>query len=347
MNRKIDPSKHIKEILQERNSVILPGIGGFTAKYQNAKYYSRTGKFLPPSKKVIFNAYLNYEDHVLSTFIQQSYPDVSKEEANQIVVDYCSETKKRLNDKKKVRIEGLGILKRNERGVLTFEPHVQDNLLLDSFGMDALRIDPVEKDSKVSIEKEHNTYSTSSKWRPLYIGLLILVIIAVTAAFSVVFFTEEVSGILQKVESVFKGKNSTETNNEGAGYKLGQFRDDAQFAGDVKDSVREADTAVSRDIAVKLDQQTRKERALYYEEGNDYPGKTKYYIIAGSFNNHENAELLQKQLGNRGYSSEIMEEDDELFRVTMAVYANKRKALKSLEKIKSAEKKINPWILSK
>jgi hypothetical protein len=84
----IELTKHIEILLLENDCVIVPGLGGFIAHHQPARYEEDEGVFLPPTRTVGFNPQLTMNDGLLTQAYMQTYhtdfPDASRKIAQKV-----------------------------------------------------------------------------------------------------------------------------------------------------------------------------------------------------------------------------------------------------------------------
>ncbi len=113
-------SHHIICLLAENDCVILPGIGGFIARYKSANYTQNNKEFVSPQRVIGFNHALKMNDGLIvqSYMIKfgVNYPDASK-----LVDKDIERLQQEINKNGSVRLEGLGMLVRHAGGAYNFE----------------------------------------------------------------------------------------------------------------------------------------------------------------------------------------------------------------------------------
>jgi len=72
-----------------------------------------------------------------------------------------------------------------------------------------------------------------------------------------------------------------------------------------------------------------------------------FYVIVGSFKDDKNAEMLKKQLSKNGFPSEILDPVNAFKRVSVKTFKTRADAEKELERVKTVEKRLDAWILTK
>lgn len=104
-------SKELNELIRQNTRIILPEFGAFLVKDNGEKEFN--------PNNVSFSPFLRYNDGMLEVFIAKS-KGISKEEASKDVHDFVETIKNELLEKGEFPIEGLGLLKRDQRGSLSF-----------------------------------------------------------------------------------------------------------------------------------------------------------------------------------------------------------------------------------
>jgi hypothetical protein len=104
-------SKELAGLIRQHTRVILPEFGAFLVKESADKEFS--------PQNVSFSPFLRYNDGMLEVHVSKSQ-SISKDEAFKIVKSYVEQIKSELIDKGFYTIEGLGYLKRDARGSVTF-----------------------------------------------------------------------------------------------------------------------------------------------------------------------------------------------------------------------------------
>ncbi len=81
------------------------------------------------------------------------------------------------------------------------------------------------------------------------------------------------------------------------------------------------------------------------------PKEDKYFLIAGSFQSRENAEVFKSQLEQQGYQSSIIERrrgpNNEFYKVSYMAFHDKKEAYSELRKARNTSEYYNAWLLVK
>lgn len=146
----IDVEKAIKELLYEKEVVIIPNLGGLVGTPAPASVDYVGGRVGPPSKKMEFNPNLVTNDGVLTKFIEQEYT-VSFREAVAVVSAFVAQAKEALDRREMVEIQGVGRLYRDYEQHLRFIPE-DENFDVNSFGLPAVSFSPLERSKSQPVE---------------------------------------------------------------------------------------------------------------------------------------------------------------------------------------------------
>lgn len=157
-------SNFIYSLLLENETVIIPGFGAFVSTYKPAEFLENEIK--PPSKEVTFTQKIKNNDGMLAEIIarkakiSQSYAMKRIEKARENML-YA------LDKGETVIVENIGTLVYNENNEIQFTPFQDENLLLDSFGLETISTeDLVQKAEDFENEKaqiEESTEQTGSE----------------------------------------------------------------------------------------------------------------------------------------------------------------------------------------
>ncbi len=143
-------SNFIYSLLLENDTVIIPGFGAFVSNYKPAVILENEIK--PPSKEISFTQKIKNNDGMLAEIIarkakiSQSYAMKRIEKAHENMLY-------ELDKGETVIIENIGTLVYNEKNEIQFTPFQDENLLLDSFGLETIsKEDVIKKIEIVNIE---------------------------------------------------------------------------------------------------------------------------------------------------------------------------------------------------
>ncbi|MCB2221232.1 MAG: SPOR domain-containing protein [Bacteroidetes bacterium] len=284
---------YISELLYEHDCVIIPGFGGFVGHYAPAKIHPISHSFHPPSKNILFNAKLNRDDGLLLDFIGQQ-EKIHYNEAKQKVDRFVMEIKGQLEQKQKVKLNNIGVLKLDQEDHILFEPDPSTNYLEESFGLPGFVSPPI---NRKGLQKRKETIFADRKplkvkeqpyrrkWVP-YLALIPLVVILGWFLFSqqgLNITGAQKTGIVTLPESVNEDITASHKrpseNIQTPSLKDLDFTDNA--VGVIDESENNAKAPEEKILQKPL-----------------------YHIIGGAFADPDNADKLIAILRKKGYDAE-------------------------------------------
>ncbi len=126
--------KHIAQLLRNYDCVIIPGLGGFVANYSPSRFNMAKGLLSPPSKAIIFNRNLINNDGLLTNHLSVN-ENLSYTEASNFVNEFVVICKNQLSSGKRIEFDELGVLYEDSEKTLQFRPDFSVNFLTESFGL--------------------------------------------------------------------------------------------------------------------------------------------------------------------------------------------------------------------
>lgn len=114
-------STHIEYLLLHHDCVVLPGFGAFINVRTAARYDSSARVWHPMMREVRFNPALTHDDGMLSNSYARKYV-MSYAEARDLSAHDVRLLSDMLIADGEVTLGNLGILRRNEEGIISFEP---------------------------------------------------------------------------------------------------------------------------------------------------------------------------------------------------------------------------------
>lgn len=321
-----DLNKYISGLLFIHDCVILPGFGGFVTNYHQAEHQEESNTFTPPSKDVLFNKHLTYNDGLLINYLAKN-KKISYQEAEEQINTEVQKAWLRLDKGEEVFFEGVGTFKIDKEERLAFKPSNTENYLTDSYGLSSFRFPPLsyQKNSIDLIPKYNESramnqgFKQTLKWAAIAIPIV---------------------GMMALVP-YYKDYKRQE-----AGIEL--------LLSNNQQPIEKTYTAMPTDSNINgvIEQATDKRTALFYtEESKTAPinkqetsGLT-FYLIGGSYKDAANANIQRDQFKTQGFSAEVIHVDA-LFRVTLATYDSKVNALHELRRIKNDDTYSNVWLFS-
>jgi hypothetical protein len=146
----IELSQNIEFLLLENDCVIVPGLGGFIAHYQPARYEAAEHRFYPPVRTIGFNPQLILNDGLLAQlYMQRHHTDFP--DATYRIQHAVEELKDVLFDEGRVQIAGVGELCFNMRHAYEFHPLTEGQKSPSLFGLDSFTLTPLGLKPRVEV----------------------------------------------------------------------------------------------------------------------------------------------------------------------------------------------------
>jgi len=368
MNReKID--QYIAELLESHDCVIVPDFGGFVGNYAPATIHPINHRFDPPFRKISFNKLLTHNDGLLAAYAarmeQKKY-----EEAVSLLKDYVVVLKDELNQSKKLRFDRIGVLHKRSDGSFQFEQLKESSFFGDGFGLEKFFANPIEtpqvvkatiepkaekpeaelpKPSVIQLKPEATVEETEIEekelqekrkrqyWPAIAAGLAIPIIgYAIWISISTPLFKDtqnfqysDLNPFVEKVCPEYSSRNHfIEMNTENEPLSL---------VVDSSSKFIEIFESENRDKTLVISLEEKVENAPQIS--------LPYHVVGGCFGEIANAEGLAEKYRRLGNNASIVEKKGNLYRVSVASYATREKALEALG---SMQNEIpNAWILYK
>jgi nucleoid DNA-binding protein len=350
----LEAGRFIKDLLYQADAVRIPGLGTFISTYQNARTDISGKKISPPAKSFLFDDSKKEEDELMWSWISEQ-EGISEGEAKMMVADFVSDINHELHEGREVIIEGLGTFYRDVTGKTEFHFTVENNFNAESIGFVDIEL-PDSSHDTFSIHREpiihhdaeaktalhvqaevpvphpepiHSTISQppvhiKKSHKRIWISLIMMLIVTILVYLAY----QQRMRIGELTHNWFTkgGANLTDTLNK----------------------KQKADTGIDRNLAEQakmkkaLDVQNIDSTKVFIPYGSR---QMKYYIVAASFTNYDNALKLKEELKGKGFDSEIITVTHKYYKVTMGSYTDKQQALVELEKLKTIAQNNALWLL--
>ncbi len=109
----------ITSYLLQSKECVLPGIGSFQIKNIPATFVDDTNQLLPPSEEIIFKNEILTESPGLVKYIADK-KHIEQNEAEELLLDFCNEWKKKIRAGEKLNLPPLGSLQNNKDREILF-----------------------------------------------------------------------------------------------------------------------------------------------------------------------------------------------------------------------------------
>jgi nucleoid DNA-binding protein len=289
----VDVTAFIRELLFGHDCVIVPGFGGFIGNYTPARIDRSIDTFYPPVKQISFNRNLNHNDGLLVGRISSS-SGINYGDARNLVEEFVSEIRRKLEKGEKVVFENIGSFINNNEGNIQFEPDKSANYHLDSYGLESFQCSPLEGyDVRKRIirytEKDPVKRASTRKilWRAAVIIPLLSLIVVVPLKTDLFKARVEATTMNPLVTAEFE--NNKKAVDEGSIIESSKVEEKAKPI---------PDETSPPEVAVPVSSETNT-----------------YAVITGSFKSEENAVSQVNMLKEEGFVPEIVTTGNGFYRV--------------------------------
>jgi cell division septation protein DedD len=331
----LDITPFIRDLILLNECVILRGVGGFETSYKNAAFRKNKKAIAPPGKHVHFRPELLKDNGVLEKYIQKS-TGISSENASEQIDIFVNTFFEQLRESGKVLLNGIGEFALDENSKLKFQEFEDVNYLADSFGLDTLDI--IYKSLPKEESKETKPPPVVLQRRKLtgwYVAIGVLLLV-VTVTF--IILIAESAGV-----SIFnftgKNKQSDQSETVVFGPQISVEKDSLTKA--IEETINQK-TSPKTALAISTEQTPAfipVQKSTKTELSNNH-----YFLIAGSFKNARNAEILKEQLLRKGFVPEVYHREGDYYRVVIGRFNNRQEAIDELRRIrKQIDQSIWLW----
>jgi nucleoid DNA-binding protein len=331
----VELASYIKSLLYNNNQVVIPGLGVLCTTYKPAEISTSEHTIAPPSKYLVFDGALTLSDGLLAGIVS-SQESISKTMAEEQIKEQVKNLKGRLDSGETILLEGIGYFSQ-ENGVIRFDREQEANFLTESFGLSKIDYKPVDyelipKQNPVVIQppkKKSYTFAILSFLLILIIGGGIAGYLYYPDIIKKFKKLQQQTAMLlpKKADTIVKPTKNTTTKDTVKQNSLENF----------------FDSAVDKKKALAIPPTDQPST----QPSKPSQGSIYYYIIAGSFKTFERASVLAKQLKKEGFTPEVLQFDEGIFRVSLGEFNDKPHALTELEKIKTTKGTDAVWLLTK
>lgn len=341
--QKVD--KHISELLNEHDCVIVPDLGGFVANYASAKIHPVQHTFTPPSKNIVFNKNLKNNDGLLANHIviseNTNYPQALK-----YIQHFVVNTNEQLKKGTKVKIEEVGTLFLDVEKNIQFEPDETTNHLLDAFGLSRFQSPAIKRDNiSKRIEKEFKDRDAiPAERKKINVKRYVALAIAMPLIFGLIWIplkTDLLKNINYSDLNPFATKEAvkpivkTEAPDNSKTVKITVPKDTVATPAVIENTQPEPTTATIVE-PVKAD-------TTHVETQKPVNAANKFHLVAGCFQIEENAIRFVSILQQQNINAAIIGQNNKgLYVVSCGDYATRREANNELENLRKLQP--NAWL---
>lgn len=143
--------QYIKELLIEKDSIIIKDFGAFEKVLQSAEIDENTGEIKPPHVTLKFDASLITDSGTLKKFVAEK-EKITEEEAEKQIAEQVKIWDKELNEGKSIHLAGIGFIKKDQTGKKIFEAKIAQGIFPDMYGLPVIAVEKHEE--PVNIRKQ-------------------------------------------------------------------------------------------------------------------------------------------------------------------------------------------------
>jgi len=346
-------TNYIHELLLSNEALIIPGLGAFISTYKPAEISGNEIK--PPSKEISFTALFKNNDGVLVTAVARR-AKISQPNALKRIERERENILYQLDKGEKVIFENVGVLFYNEKNEIQFTPFSEDNLLLDSFGLETITLEdtiekPIESETSekiievveptIEVKKEIESLSEKpvekiklpefksaqaiekpvvKKKTTWYWYLLVLIPIVIAGYF--IFRDKPASNYSENYQD-------QSAINEQRGVQI--------------QTIPPADSMQTDSV-----QKSVVDSAKIAEPQVNLPGEnSKFYLVGGGFKSEENAEKYILRLKEKGIEGIMIGKRGSMFLVGIASFNTEEEAYNELNRRVRENPDWNLWVYQK
>ena len=170
---------HLSKLLIHHECVIVPSLGGFVARKEEAHIDPTTGLMRAPRRVVGFNPSLSHNDGLLTEAIMR-HEKISFELASQSLKQQTDQMIQRIAQGETITIDHVGALY-NKESILIFIPQISDSINRQHFGLTEIRLRKLSHNS-LGTETSHPQVETKEKSKYVSIHRATLRAISVAAS---------------------------------------------------------------------------------------------------------------------------------------------------------------------
>lgn len=337
--------KYISRLLSENETVIVPGFGAFTTKDKPAQFDETSENILPPSKEITFNPEIRNNDGLLVGYIAQQ-ENISHFDALHIIENEREDILYRLDKGEKVELKKVGVFWYSESHELQFEALLRNDLSPESFGLGATSLtgpefvaeekpaekeivptkneqeEPVQQEPEPDFEPVEEIdpelkRETQEKRKKRSWFWLLLILIPLVGAGIYIAMNQENSSTEVREPLEIEQNMMPETTVPEETVAIDSLQND---------SVEKAE-----DDSVQAAEITE-------------PGEPKFYLIAGSFKEQENAEEYMLELKNDNYDPFYLGKKGNFHLIGISTYNSEHAAIVAQDSFLAEHPDSGAWV---
>ncbi len=346
---------HIRELLFEQDCVVIPDFGGFVTNFDCAKVDKSEEYIKPAQKWLAFNGLLKNDDGLLCNYIAKN-EGINRDEANLKIKSFVETAKKRIRFDQRFDISGVGTFTENEEGKIQFNPSENSNFLGESFGLEKILIkktnfiQPIIQaetiNTKVSPKTVQQVFASNDRETSAEEVKLVspnkirksrrkgtAVVKFLLGMFSAVLF----------VSAIYLYDNEKNSLSSFNPFHFSQKQVQEAYAEPIEKEIPKAEPIKVVPELIKKDTLVNITKPIINEEEN------RFFVIAGSFGERENAENQLYVLKSKGFSKASILKPSKrgrLIKVSAGGFTDEQSANEEAVKVAKAINQ-NAWIFKK
>jgi len=363
----MDIVQHISELIYDHDCVIVPELGGFVSNYQPASIHPVQHQFHPPTKSILFNEALKSNDGLLANYVAVQH-SVSFESAMEKIREFVADVKQSLGNGETIELNFIGRLSAERSGVIRFEQNSRVNYLKDVYGMSSFVSPAIRRESQRPAKVVKPAFAEDQKTQrqnqAVTIAFRIAASLAIVVMLGIAGFNlfrntpvnPQESGLHTSISGLVNHPAESGGNDINAEFKS-ETENPIETKAPEKESIMVDEPFITSEKlndteADKPEDKTKLAQAAKTSEEKESDQddlkasyQKKYHLIGGSFLDKENAGKLTGKYAEKGFEpTTIGPSSNGYYRVSLAAYLRKDKALTELEK---ARRDFDPniWLL--
>ena len=325
----------ITDLLFTNDCVVLPGFGGFVAKYKGASLNETIHSVYPPQKTIGFNPQIHINDGLLIS-AYCSVMNISYNEAKSEVEKWVNQQHLMLQRGEKLVWNQLGVLFQDRTGKLQFIPDGKMNFSIDSFGLQRIQLTPVIREEKLEPTGE----------QPVAIALESPAQVVIKKSSSVVWKVAAVLAFPLLGIGIFAASSKLKnTDWQYASFQLFGIKSRiAEYTPNERKldlSNNAIEEAADSTFVYKLESKDVQEALVDHLPAKK--SKPKFEIIVGAFSVHANASNYVKQLKEMGFPAYEAGKRGNLQLVALESAEDRTTAVQLLDSAK-AKVNLSAWL---
>jgi cell division septation protein DedD len=353
----VNLGKYIHELLLENETVIIPGFGAFVSVYKPAEIRGEVIK--PPSKEISFTQQIRNNDGMLVGYLSNQ-EGVSHFEALKTIEKQRENLTFLLDKGERVILDRTGTLYYNADNELEFEPFFDDNLLLDSYGLESISSANLLSQEPASINERENIVETVAggfvQNEPAVEGAAEKPAISVIEKTwspdmadepekrkkrSVLWYSLILIAIV--IAGVFLLMNERKPVN------LEKQNKQEKMVEVKKPPVAKPDVLLNDALENKIDRaevlSDSLKTSIPQTENEVGTGSSKFHLVGGGFKEEANAKDFVVALKNEGFDAFLLGKRGNFYLVAIGTYQSEGEAVRARRAIAGKDTAKNLWIL--